>query len=122
VIGTEKENDYGMHVAKMSRALKLGNSTLPIHFGTSDCIGYVSSCWFDEGVGFYDDVDETRFDLMFYGYCYPNVYGKMDEFGKRNENGENRVFKAFDRLTMKNGRIKLREPIDCEIKVFDRYI
>jgi CRISPR-associated protein Cas5d len=54
-----------------------------VFLGTRECQGYVESCRFGEGQGFYDDYpDELSFGLMFHGFDYPDE-GKKDEFWAR---------------------------------------
>ena len=75
-----------------------------IFLGTREGQGYVESCPFGEGSGFYDRYGELAFDLMFHGFDYPDEIGK-DEFYAR-----------FWRPKMINGVITFLRPEQCEIR------
>lgn len=53
-----------------------------VFLGTRECQGYVESCRFGEGPGFYDQYGELAYDLMFHGFDYPDEIGR-EEFRSR---------------------------------------
>lgn len=75
-----------------------------IFLGTRECQGYVESCSFGEGSGFYDTYGELSFDLMFHGFDYPDEIGK-NEFRSR-----------FWRPKMINGVVTIISPEKCTIR------
>ena len=46
-----------------------------IFLGTRECQGYVESCVFGEGEGYYDHYGELEFGVMFHGFDYPDETG-----------------------------------------------
>ena len=94
-------NEHKHHnIAK--RSVKRGGRR-DIYLGTRECQGYVESCRFGEGKGYYDDYGEINFGPMFHGFTYPD----------ENESGELQV-----RLwvpTMKDGIIHFIRPEECEM-------
>jgi CRISPR-associated protein Cas5d len=95
------------HQSMAERALKRGGRQ-DVFLGVRDCQGYVEPCDFGKGPGFYDEIDETGFGLMFHGFDYP------DEIG-----GE-KLFSRFWYPTMKNGIVNFDPPNKCEIQRFVR--
>ncbi len=79
-----------------------------VFLGTRECQGYVESCKFGNGEGFYDNYGELSFDLMFHGFDYP------DEIGK------NEFYSRFWRPKMINGEVKFIRPEECAIRKFVR--
>jgi len=75
-----------------------------VFLGTRECQGYVESCIYGEGEGFYDTYGELAFDLMFHGFDYPDEIGK-DEFNAR-----------FWRPKMVNGIVEFIRPEECTIR------
>ena len=73
-----------------------------IFLGTRECQGYVESCVFGEGEGFYDHYGELDFGVQFHGYDYPDETGK-DELAVR-----------LWRAKMKDGLIEFPMPKDCD--------
>ncbi|MFD1204668.1 type I-C CRISPR-associated protein Cas5c [Sporosarcina contaminans] len=74
-----------------------------IYLGTRECQGYVESCSFGEGKGYYDGYGEISFGHMFHGFTYP-------------DEGDGETFQA--RLwnpTMKDGIIRFDRPEECNI-------
>jgi CRISPR-associated protein Cas5d len=74
-----------------------------IFLGTRECQGYVEPCTFGEGTGFYDEIDELAFGVMFHGFDYPDEYEK-DNFYAR-----------LWRPKMVNGVIHFAHPDDPSI-------
>lgn len=75
-----------------------------IFLGTRECQGYVESCEFGEGKGFYDDYGELNFGFMFYGIDYPDE-NTMQNFDVR-----------FYNCIMNNGIISFPSPSDPSLK------
>ena len=98
----EQDRIDGKHFAIATRALERGGRQ-DIFLGVRDCQGYVEPCEFGQGDGYYDNIDELDFGLMFHGFDYPDETGK-DEFRAR-----------LWSPTMKNGVINFPRPVDCEI-------
>ena len=73
-----------------------------VFLGTRECQGYVESCVFGEGEGFYENYGELDFGVQFHGYDYPDETGK-DELAVR-------LWKA----KMKDGLIAFPMPKDCD--------
>lgn len=97
----------GKHFAIVKRTLEKGGRQ-DIFLGVRDCQGYVEPCDFGTGSGFYDDVDELDYGLMFHGFDYADETG-IDELHAR-----------FWRPIMKFGVIEFIRPEGCEIKRFVR--
>jgi CRISPR-associated protein Cas5d len=81
-----------------------------IFLGPRECQGYVASCKYGEGQGFYDQYGELGFDLMFHGFDYPTETGKTD-FHSR-----------FWRPKMVNGEVNFIRPEACTTRKFIRHM
>lgn len=75
-----------------------------IFLGTRECQGYVESCTFGEGEGYYDNINELSFGLMYHGITYPDE-NPNDNFMKIN----------FWYPKMKNGVIEFLRPENCPL-------
>lgn len=90
-----------------------------IFLGTRECQGYIGPCVFGEGRGFYDDVEELNFGMMYHGITYADEAYSEETKGKMSV----RLWQAV----MRKGIIKFRPPWECihravrkmEIKRFD---
>ena len=71
----------GKHHQIALRMLERGGRR-DIFLGTRECQAYVEPCRFGSGDGYYDDLDELAFGLMFHGFDYPDEIGK-NEFWTR---------------------------------------
>ncbi|MBN6067731.1 type I-C CRISPR-associated protein Cas5 [Aggregatibacter actinomycetemcomitans] len=71
------DRNFGKHVAIFERMLTRGGRQ-DIFLGTRDCQGYVEPCTFGEGAGFYDNIDNLDFGLMFHSFGYPEETGKLE--------------------------------------------
>lgn len=71
------DRNFGKHVAIFERMLARGGRQ-DIFLGTRDCQGYVEPCTFGEGAGFYDDIDNLDFGLMFHSFGYPEETGNHE--------------------------------------------
>lgn len=76
-----------------------------IYLGSRECQGYVKPCSFDEGVGFYDEIPELSFGMMYHGITYADEAYSEETKGKLCV----RLWEA----TMKNGRIEFCPPWEC---------
>lgn len=76
-----------------------------IFLGTRECQAYVEPCVFGEGEGFYDNLSELSFGLMYHGITYP------DE--AYSEETKNRMTANFWIPTMRNGVIEFVKPSKC---------
>lgn len=79
-----------------------------VFLGTRECQGYVESCMFGEGNGFYDNYGELSFDLMFHGFDYPDETGKSEFYSR------------FWRPKMIDGKVTFIRPEDCNVRKFVR--
>lgn len=93
----EQDRNLGKHRAILQRMLERGGRQ-DIFLGTRECQGYVEPCEFNQGTGFYDDIDEVSYGLMFHSFAYPDETG-IDELHSR-----------FWRATMKKGIIEFPQP------------
>lgn len=78
-----------------------------IFLGTRECQGYVEPCKFEEGKGYYDDLPQLAFGLMYHGITYADeAYSE-----------ETKDFMTVNlwHLVMKNGVIIFPKPQDCEL-------
>ena len=78
-----------------------------IFLGTRECQGYVEPCRFGEGAGFYDNLNQLAFGLMYHGITYP------DE--SYSEETKNRMTINMWYPVMKNGVIEYLRPQKCPI-------
>ncbi len=65
----------GKHFNIAQRMLKKGGRQ-DIFLGARDCQGYVEPCEFGEGTGFYDNIDQVDYGIMFHSFGYPDEIGK----------------------------------------------
>ncbi len=99
----------GKHAAIAQRMLERGGRQ-DIFLGTRDCQGYVEPCKFGEGVGFYDDIDNLDFSLMFHSFGYPE------------ETGNNELVSRFWQANMQNGIITFPDVNDKTDRLKTRFI
>lgn len=76
-----------------------------VFLGTRECQGYVSPCKFGEGEGFYDDIPEVDFGMMYHGITY------ADEAYSDETKGMMSV--RLWRAVMKKGVIDFIQPQEC---------
>lgn len=105
-------NDYNenKHHNISKRMIERGGRR-DIFLGTRECQGYVKSCVFGEGAGFYDDYGEIDFGLMVHGFDYPDETGK-DEMSVR----------LWRNAVMKDGRIVFPLPFEGSPEIVTRFI
>ncbi|KSV18987.1 CRISPR-associated protein [Dehalococcoides mccartyi] len=80
------------HLSMAQQSLKKGGRQ-DIFLGTRECQGYVEPCVYGEGEGYYDQIPELTFGLMFRNFDYPSETG-IEEFRS-----------CFWRPVMKNGEV-----------------
>lgn len=95
-----KDRNENKHFFVAKRMIERGGRR-DIFLGTRECQGYVESCDFGEGEGFYDSYGELAFDLMFHGFDYPD------------ESGENKLQARFWRPKLVNGIVEFSRPEEC---------
>lgn len=76
-----------------------------VYLGCRECQAYVEPCVFGEGEGFYDNVPELSFGLMYYGITYADEAYSPETQGMMTVNLWNAV--------MKKGIIEYALPKDC---------
>lgn len=76
-----------------------------IFLGCRECQAYVEPCNFGEGEGFYDNIDELSFGLMYHGITYPDEAYSEETKGKMTVNFWNPI--------MKKGIIDYCLPSEC---------
>ena len=76
-----------------------------IFLGTRECQGYVSPCVFGEEKGWYDEISEINFGMMYNGITYADEAYSEETKGKMCV----RLWQA----TMKNGVISFLPPWEC---------
>ena len=76
-----------------------------IYLGTRECQGYVRPCVFGEGKGFYDEIPELNFGMMYHGITYADEAYSQETRGKMSI----RLWNAV----MKKGVIAFLPPWEC---------
>ncbi len=76
-----------------------------VFLGSRECQGYVSPCVFDEGEGFYDDIPEMDFGMMYHGITYADEAYSEETKGKMSV----RLWRAV----MKQGIVTFLPPWEC---------
>ncbi|WLE98109.1 MAG: type I-C CRISPR-associated protein Cas5c [Candidatus Electrothrix communis] len=95
----------GKHYSIAQRMLEKGGRQ-DIFLGVRDCQAYVEPCEFkdQEKKGFYSDVPELAFGMMFHGFDYPDETG-TDELGSR-----------FWQPVMRKGILEFPRPEGCTVR------
>lgn len=81
-----------------------------IFLGTRECQGYVEPCVFGEDEGYYDDIPQLSFGMMFHGFDYPS------------ETGVEELHARFWIPHMKHGVIEMVSPKECEVRRFIKFM
>ncbi len=79
-----------------------------VFLGTRECQGYVEPCVFGDGEGYYDNVQQLSFGMMFHGFDYPS------------ETGNDELHARFWAPHMKQGVVEMVGPEECEVRRFIR--
>ncbi len=108
------DRNFGKHIAIARRMLERGGRQ-DIFLGTRDCQGYVEPCEFDSPsrdgkAGFYDEIDNLDFGLMFHSFGYPE------------ETGKPKLVSRFWMANMQNGVIEFPGVNDTEGRLKTRFI
>jgi len=93
------------HMAVALRSLEKGGRR-DVFLGTRECQGDAEPCQFGSGAGYYDEVEEIPFGMMFHGYDYPDDTGK--------EELHSRLWMPV----MRCGVISFPRPEECETRRF----
>lgn len=101
----EDRNEH-KHYMMAKKMLKRGGRR-DIFLGTRECQAYVEPCVFGEGDGYYDDLPQRAFGLMYHGITYP------DE--AYSEETKNMMTVNLWRPVMENGVIRFARPENCPI-------
>lgn len=78
-----------------------------IFLGTRECQAYVEPCVFGEGKGYYDDITQLHFGVMYHGITYPDEAYDEKTKGMMTVN--------LWRPVMENGCIRFLRPEECPI-------
>jgi len=97
------DRDEHKHYLIAKRHLEKGGKR-DIFLGARECGGYIEPCKFGEGEGYYDEVEEIGYGIMFHGFDYPT------------ETGENKLATRLWNVTMKRGIIGFIRPEECNIR------
>jgi len=97
------DRDENKHHNLAKRYLNKGGKR-DAYLGTRECFAYIEPCDFDEGIGFYDCIEEIRFGKMFHSFSYP-----------KSENETNLYANLWDAI-LKRGVISFCKPNECTIK------
>lgn len=100
--GDRNENKHH-NIAK--RMIKKGGRR-DIFLGARECQGYVQPCVFGEGEGFYDEVPELNFGLMYHGLTYADEAYSDETKGKL-------TVRLQPEVVMKKGIITFERPENC---------
>lgn len=97
------DRDAKKHRAIAARMIERGGRR-DAFLGTRECQGYVESCTFGAGAGFYDKVPELDFGIMFHGFDYPD------------ETGRDMLAVRLWRPVMRAGTIEFLRPEECTLR------
>ncbi len=100
----EGDRNENKHHEIAKRSIRRGGR-LPMFFGTSECECYIKPCVFGEGEGFYDNISEINFGIMYHGKTYPD-----EAFS---EETKDNLHVRLANIVMKNGVIKYPAPEEC---------
>ena len=100
----QKPEDENKHHNIAKRMIERGGRR-DIFLGTRECQAYVEPCVFGEGKGFYDEVPELGFGIVYHGITYPDEAYSEETKGMMTVNLWNAV--------MRNGIIDFPHPRDC---------
>ena len=98
------DRDENKHHEIAKRMIKKGGRR-DIFLGTRECQGYVEPCVFGEGKGYYDELPQLDFGIMYHGITYADEAYDEATFEKMTVNLWHPV--------MKNGVIDFLRPDEC---------
>lgn len=100
----EKDRNEHKHHNIARRMIQRGGRR-DVFLGTRECQGYVQSCVFGEGEGFYDGIEELSFGMMYHGITYADEAYSEETQGKMSV----RLWEAV----MRKGVITFLPPWEC---------
>lgn len=100
----EQDRNEDKHYKISKRMIDKGGRR-DIFLGTRECQGYVEPCVFGAGDGFYDNLSQLSFGLMYHGITYADEAYSEETKGK--------MTAAFWYPVMENGIIRFPKPEDC---------
>ena len=103
-LATDRNENKHHNIAK--RMIERGGRR-DIFLGTRECQGYVSSCVFDEGEAYYDDIPELAFGFCYHGITYADEAYSSETAGK--------MTIRFCQSVMRAGVIEFPPPEACTI-------
>ena len=99
-----QDRDENKHHNIARRMIERGGRR-DIFLGTRECQGYVKTCVFGEGKGFYDEIEELSFGMMYHGITYADEAYSEETKGKMSV----RLWQAV----MRKGIISFCPPWEC---------
>ena len=78
-----------------------------VFLGTRECQAYVEPCAFGEGEGYYDDLPQLTFGVMYHGITYADEAYSAET--------KDKMTVHMWRPVMENGIIRFPRPEDCPI-------
>lgn len=100
----EEDRNENKHHCIAKRMIERGGRR-DIFLGCRECQGYVKPCVYGEGKGFYDDIPELSFGMMYHGITYADEAYSEETRGRMSV----RLWQA----AMRYGRIAFPLPWDC---------
>lgn len=100
----EKDRNENKHHNIAKRMIERGGRR-DIYLGTRECQGYVKTCQFMEGEGYYDKISELNFGMMYHGITYADEAYSEETKGKMTV----RLWQAV----MREGIISFLPPWEC---------
>lgn len=116
------DRNEGKHFSIAKRMIERGGRR-DIFLGTRECQGYVASCAFGEGEGFYDEIEELNFGMMYHGITYAD-----EAYPAQVEETEGNLCVRLWQASMARGVVSFCPPWECihrvvrkmEVKPFGR--
>ncbi|MBQ4156977.1 MAG: type I-C CRISPR-associated protein Cas5 [Clostridia bacterium] len=93
---------------EIAKKMILRGGRRDVFLGTRECQAYVEPCVFGEGAGYYDDLPQLAFGVMYHGITYPDEAYSADTKDKMTVN--------LWQPIMENGVIRFQRPEDCPLK------
>ena len=108
LLADRNENKHHMIARKMIRK----GGRRDIFLGTRECQGYVEPCVFGAGEGFYDNLPQLAFGLMYHGMTYADEAYSEETHGK--------MTARFWRPVMERGVVSFPRPEECPMHKYLR--
>lgn len=100
------DRDENKHHEIARRMIRKGGRR-DVFLGARECQAYVEPCVFGEGEGYYDDLPQLGFGVMYHGMTYADEAYSADTQGKMTVN--------LWRPVMEKGIIRFPRPEECEM-------